>query len=292
MAKAPQAAPWTKLGLIAGAGDLPLRLAQHCQNSGIALHVSRITGVTDAAMKAFPGAESPLAAIGERIKALKADKVDALVFAGLVNRPDFSALKPDWRGAMALPGIIAEARKGDDALLRAILAEFEKDGFVVLAPDDVLVDLLAEEGLIAGPEPRDTDRADIDKALEISLETGRLDIGQGAIVCDGLVLAVEAQEGTDRMLARVAELSTDIRGTKDARRGVLCKRAKPQQERRIDLPTIGLRTIEGAARAGLAGIVVEAGGALIIDRPAVQAAASEAGLFVLGVRTDQAIPGS
>jgi UDP-2,3-diacylglucosamine hydrolase len=109
------------------------------------------------------------------------------------------------------------------------------------------------------------------------------------VVCHGLVLAVEAQEGTDRMLARICDLSTDIRGTKSDRRGVLVKRAKPQQERRVDLPTIGLRTIEGAARAGLVGVVVEAGGALILDKPSVIAACQEAGMFLLGVEVAKAL---
>jgi hypothetical protein len=103
-------------------------------------------------------------------------------------------------------------------------------------------------------------------------------------VAGGLVLAVEAQEGTDAMLLRVAGLPPAIRGSPDDRRGVLVKRAKPQQERRIDLPTIGVRTIEGAARAGLAGVAVEAGGALVVDRAAVAAAGDAAGVFVIGFR--------
>ena len=123
----------------------------------------------------------------------------------------------------------------------------------------------------------------MEKALHVTAQLGLLDVGQGAVVCDGLVLAVEAQEGTDRMLARVADLSTDIRGTKASRRGVLVKRAKPHQERRVDLPTIGMRTIEGAAKAGLAGVVVEAGGALIIDKPSVIAGCQEAGMFLIGI---------
>jgi hypothetical protein len=250
------------------------------------VHVSRIKGMCDPRLTLFPGSECALANFGERMKALKVDGVDALVFAGLVNRPDFSTLKPDLRGALALPRIMAEMRKGDDALLRAVLAEFEREGFAIVGTDEVLANLLAEVGLIAGAEPTETQLEDANKAMTIAADIGRLDIGQGAIVVDGLVLAVEAQEGTDRMLARVYDLSTHIRGTKAARRGVLAKRAKPDQERRVDLPTIGVKTVEGASKAGLAGIVVEAGGALIIDRNNVIAAAEEAGLFILGVQVD------
>ncbi|GBF59365.1 hypothetical protein PbB2_03061 [Candidatus Phycosocius bacilliformis] len=277
---------FSKLGIIAGAGDLPVLLAQHCRDSGMPVHVSRIKGMTDPRLALFPGSECALANFGERIKALKADGVDALVFAGLVNRPDFSTLKPDLRGALALPRIMSEMRKGDDALLRAVLAEFEREGFAIVGTDEVLADLLAEEGLLAGKAPTEAHMEDVRKAMTIAAEIGRLDIGQGAVVVDGLVLAVEAQEGTDRMLARVHDLSTHIRGTRVERRGVLAKRPKPVQERRVDLPTIGVKTVEGASRAGLAGIVVEAGGALVIDRNNVIAAAEEAGLFVLGVTLD------
>jgi UDP-2,3-diacylglucosamine hydrolase len=273
---------WTKLGLIAGSGDLPVRLAEHCRDSGLPLHVSRITGMSDPRLKSFQGSELAIAAIGDRIRVLKADGVDAVVFAGQVRRPDFSALKPDLRAAMLLPRLIAEARKGDDALLRAVLGEFEKDGLLIVGADEVLNDLLAPYGAIAAREPTEAEWRDLDVASYVAGEMGRMDIGQGAVVCEGLVLAVEAAEGTDAMLSRVAHLPKDIRGTPVARRGVLCKRAKPIQERRVDLPTVGLKTVDGAAKAGLAGIAIEAGGALIIDRAAVVAAADEAGLFVIG----------
>lgn len=272
-----------KLGLIAGAGDLPVLLAQHCRDAGIPLHVSRITGMSDPRLKGYAGSECPIASFGERMKALKADHVEEIVFAGLVSRPDLATLKPDWRGALALPRIMAEMGKGDDALLRAVLNEFERDGFKIIGADDVLSDLLAPIGILTGAAPTASQQEDIDTALRVVAQLGLLDIGQGAVVCDGLVLAVEAQEGTDRMLSRVAELSTDIRGTPANRRGVLLKRSKPQQERRVDLPTIGLRTIEGAAKAGLAGVVVEAGGALVIDKASVIAACEEVGMFLLGV---------
>lgn len=272
-----------KIGLIAGAGHLPVLLAQHCRDAGIPLHVSRITGMSDPRLKSYAGGECPIASFGERMKALKSDNVDTIVFAGLVARPDLQTLKPDWRGAMALPRIMAEMGKGDDALLRAVLNEFERDGFKIIGADEVLSDLLSPVGLMTGAAPSESQQSDIDVALYVSAQMGLMDIGQGAVVCNGLVLAVEAQEGTDRMLSRVSELSPDIRGTKERRCGVLVKRAKPQQERRVDLPTIGLRTIEGAAKAGLAGVVVEAGGALIIDKPSVIAACQEAGMFLLGV---------
>jgi DUF1009 family protein len=127
--------------------------------------------------------------------------------------------------------------------------------------------------------------ADVHRALDVARAIGRLDVGQGAVVCRGLVLAVEAQEGTDAMLARVADLPVALRGQPGASAGVLAKAPKPIQETRIDLPTIGPTTIHAVARAGLAGIVGEAGGLLVLDREAVIELADELGVFILGVES-------
>ena len=188
----------------------------------------------------------------------------------------------------AMPGAIAAARKGDDALLRYLIGEFEKEGFAVEGAHEVMDDLSLAAGLLGSVAPREADQGDIAKALEVARAVGLLDAGQAAVVCRGLVLAMEAAEGTDAMLARVAELPEALRGRPGAGVGVLAKAAKPIQETRVDLPTIGPATVEGAARAGLAGIVGEAGHLLVLDREAVIALADELGLFILGVGT----PGS
>jgi UDP-2,3-diacylglucosamine hydrolase len=279
---------WTKLGIIAGDGDLPVRLAEHCREAGIPVHVSRITGMSDARLAGWPGKEHAISSFAARIQSLKADGVDAIVFAGYVRRPDFATLKADLRDALVLPRIISAATKGDEALLRAVTDEFRRAGFAILAAEDILDSLLAPSGLLGIHAPDDVAAADIARATEVARQIGLMDIGQGAVVARGLVLAVEAQEGTDLMLARVAALPVALRGTSSARAGVLVKVPKPQQERQIDLPTIGLATIEGAARAGLAGIAVQAGAALVMDREAVVRAADEAGLFVLGMDTGDA----
>jgi DUF1009 family protein len=174
------------------------------------------------------------------------------------------------------------AKMGDDALLRSVMDVFVEAGFRIVGADDVLDDLRVGPGPLGAIAPGADHWSDIRRAAEVAKISGSLEIGQGAVVCAGLVLAVEAQEGTDRMLDRIPELIVEIRGTPEARRGVLVKAAKPQQERRIDLPTIGLTTVAGVARAGLAGIAVEAGAALVVDREAVAAAADAAGLFIVG----------
>jgi DUF1009 family protein len=220
------------------------------------------------------------------VKDLRQSDCDAVCFAGIVTRPDFSALKPDLKGMAFLPQALAAAARGDDALLRAIVGFFEKEGFTVIGANDIADELLVEPGLIGAIAPDETARSDAAKALHIAGVTGAEDIGQGAVVCNGLVLAVEAQEGTDQMLARVAGLPAELRGDALDRKGVLAKRPKPGQERRIDLPVIGVSTVEGAAKAGLAGIVIPAGGAMVLGRDAVGRAADAAGLAVWAVEMD------
>ncbi len=272
-----------KLGLIAGGGSLPAQLAEHCRRAGRDYFVIRLKGFADPAMAAHLGTEVGIAQLGKCFKLLRKEGCKAVCFAGTVTRPDFRKLVPDLRGVAALPAVIAAARKGDDALLRAVVAEFEKEGFAVEGAHEVEGGLTLPAGPLGRHAPEPGHQEDIARALEVAREIGRLDVGQGAVVCDGLVLAVEAQEGTDAMLRRVAELPEAIRGTPAAPRGVLAKAPKPIQETRIDLPTVGLATVQRAARAGLAGIVGEAGQVLVVDRDEVVRMADEMGLFIFGV---------
>ncbi|NBB17229.1 UDP-2,3-diacylglucosamine diphosphatase LpxI [Caulobacter sp. SLTY] len=272
-----------KLGLIAGAGGLPAEIADHCRKAGRPYFVVRLKGIADDATLGHPSEEVGLAELGKCFKVLRREGCQAVCFAGNVARPDFAALRPDMRGVAALPGIIAAARHGDDALLRRVLDEFAKEGFAIEGVHEAVGAMTLPLGLLGKHSPDAAHRGDIERALEVAREIGKLDVGQGAVVCDGLVLAVEAQEGTDSMLRRVADLPLAVRGEPGRSRGVLAKAPKPIQELRVDLPTIGVATMRGAAKAGLAGVVGEAGRLLIVDREAVIAAADEMGLFVLGV---------
>jgi len=274
----------SKLGLIAGGGGLPLALAEHCHRSGRPCFVIRLRSFAEPAMDAFPGEVAGIAEIGRIVKLARDAGCEALCFAGLVRRPDFTALKPDLRGLSWLPGAVLAARKGDEALLRFLMREFEKEGFVIEGAHEVMGELALPAGPLGRLAPQDHHSADIVKAIQVARAIGALDVGQAAVVCDGLVLAVEAQEGTDALLRRVAALPADLRGAPGRRKGVLAKIAKPIQEERVDLPTIGLATIEGADRAGLAGVVGITGKMLVVERAAVAAAADAAGLFVAGVQ--------
>lgn len=274
------------LGLIAGLGDLPVAIAENAVATGQGVHVLRLKGFEDPRLAHYPGSVVGLGEVGAVISRLREAGCQDLVFAGVVRRPNFSDLKLDLRGAALLPKVLSEARKGDDALLRVLVNEFEKSGFNVIGSEQAHASLLAPAGLIAGAAPSGSLLADLEIAARVAAASGALDIGQACVVCDGLVLAVEAQEGTDEMLRRCAALPETIRGTAKARRGVLVKRPKPVQERRIDLPTTGVSTVELAAAAGLAGIGVEAGGALMLNRPAMIQSAERCGLFLYGFSPD------
>jgi len=272
----------SKLGLIAGGGDLPLAIVRRLLAEGRPFHIIRLKGFADPALDRHPGQDSGMAEIGAILKSLQQNSCDAVCLAGNVSRPDFRDLKPDFKGALELPGIVQAATRGDDALLRRILSIFEAEGFAVEGADDILGGDTLPLGALGRHSPSADDRADLAKALHVAARAGELDIGQGAVVAGGLVLAVEAQEGTDAMLIRVADLPQALRGHASARRGVLAKAPKPIQDLRVDMPVIGARTVEGAAAAGLAGIAGLSGRLILIDRPAIVAAADRLGLFVWG----------
>lgn len=277
---------WSRLGLIAGGGELPVHVAEAAGRDGRLGCVVALKGFAQPERYASPVTVG-LGQLGAVLKALAAADCDAVCFAGIVPRPDFSSLKLDMKAMASLPKVLAAAPRGDDALLRAVVRIFEAEGLAVVGADEIASELAAREGLVGAIGPDDQGRMDALKALQIAAVIGAEDIGQGAVVADGLVLAVEAQEGTDAMLMRVAGLPQAVRGAGAAPRGVLAKRPKPGQERRVDLPVIGVSTVEGAARAGLAGIAVPVGGALVLGRDAVAAAADAAGLFVWGVSPEQ-----
>ncbi len=273
-------ARWRKLGIIAGAGVLPLRLAE-ADESVAAPFVVRLAGITDQNYSTLPNVECGLAEVGKIIRSLRDAACDAVTLAGVVRRPDFSLLKPDLRGAALLPRVIAAAAKGDGAMLDVLVETLEAEGFRVIGAEEVLADLAAPAGQLGAYSPSEQNWLDIRKAAAIIAALGPFDIGQAAVVASGHTLGLEAAEGTDCLLLRCRELPAAARGG-DKRNGVLVKCPKPSQERRVDLPTIGVETVKRAAAAGLSGIAIEAGGALLIDKEAIKREADALELFVYG----------
>jgi DUF1009 family protein len=270
------------IGLIAGGGSLPeyVRLAaKEKGNLGTVIALEPFAALTK-----FPNAERlHLGQFGKMVRRLKRSKCTHVCFAGIVKRPDFKRLKPDLKAMRHLPGTIRAAGQGDDALMRHVLGLFEQEGFEIISPQDVCADLMLSEGVIGQVPMSDAHRDDALQACKIATAIGGLDIGQGAVVARGVTLAVEAQEGTDAMLTRLLNLPPELRGTSDARVGVLAKLIKPMQDTRVDLPTIGPNTVRHALEAGLAGIVAEAEGAFVIDRDETIRLADEGGLFIAGL---------
>lgn len=268
------------LGIIAGGGELPLAIAESARDAGRDVFILALSGA-DEGLSRFPLENTGIGELGKSLSLLKKHGCEEVTFAGRVSRPEWSDLKLDARGALALPKVAAAALKGDDALMRAMLAIFEKEGFRVVGTADAAPDLIASAGIYGRHKPDPQAQADIAQARDVVRRMGELDIGQAAAVADGLVLAVEAAEGTDAMLERLPLLSKNLRGTPQKRRGVLVKAPKPGQERRVDLPVIGVRTIELASAGGLAGVAVEAGAALIMRKSRIVEAADRLGLFVM-----------
>lgn len=268
-----------KLGVIAGGGDLPLRLVEGARAAGRETYVLAIKNQADLELNGIPHDWVRLGAGGKALELLRAAGVQDVVFAGRITRPSLGALMPDGRTARFLAKLPGKAL-GDDGLLRAVVAEVEAEGFHVVGADDVLGGLLMEKGTLGRHAPDDAAWADIRHGIKIARAIGALDIGQAVVVQQGIVLGVEGVEGTDALIERCGGLRREGPG------GVLVKAKKPGQERRIDLPTIGPQTVTRAAAAGLRGIAVEADHALILDREAVIAEADRLGLFLVGFAAD------
>lgn len=278
----------TTLGIIAGGGDLPRAVAESARKDGRDVFVVSLTGDSNDWTAQFPRELVSLGEMGKALRALSAHNCHDVIFAGRVDRPRFADLRLDTKGAMVAPRIAAAALKGDDGLLRAVVDVFEREGHRVLNIAEAAPSLVVREGIIGRTRPSVEALQDIKKGFAVVARMGDLDIGQAVAVCDGLVLAVEAAEGTDAMLERVATLPERLRGTPNKRRGALVKAPKPIQDRKTDLPVIGIRTIANVAAAGLSGIALEADGALIVDRDDVVRAADTAGLFIAGVSSAKA----
>jgi DUF1009 family protein len=266
-----------RLGVVAGGGALPRRLVESCKAAGREVFVLALEGEADpTVVEGVPHAWSRLGAAGSALDALRANGVTELVLAGGVRRPSLSSLRPDWRAAKFFARVGYRAL-GDDGLLSAIVKELEREGFRIIGADQLLHAAGLQEGPLGRFSPDADAAADIARGIEIARALGALDIGQAVVVQQGLVLGVEAIEGTDALLRRCAGLRREGPG------GVLVKIEKPGQEGRVDRPTIGPQTVELAAEAGLRGLAAQAGATIVLDRDEMVRAADAAGLFVVGI---------
>lgn len=265
-----------RLGVIAGGGALPGLLADACAAAGTPVTMVGLEGQADESLRPRCALWARLGAAGAILGALKDSGARDLVLIGSVRRPSLAELRPDW-AALRILGRVGLGSGGDDALLRALRAALEDQGFTLHPVQAFLPCLLAPTGPLTRRAPDEAQSADIARGVEVARALGALDVGQAAVVQGGIVLGVEGAEGTAALIARCKGLAR--RGPS----GVLVKLAKPGQDRALDLPTIGLGTVASAVESGLSGIAVEAGGVLIADRNAATRAADDAGLFITGV---------
>ena len=266
------------LGILAGGGPFPGQVAEAAKAGGRDVFIIGFEDFAEpAVIGAYPHAMVRLGAAGRMLGLLRAKGCRDLVLVGPVRRPSLLDLRPDAEGARILARIGRSAFSGDDGLLAAVVRVLAEEGFRIVGAHEVLTSALGPSGQAGRIAPDLRALADIERGIQVVRALGAADVGQACVVQDGCVLAVEAIEGTDRMIARAAELRRPGPG------GVLVKLVKPGQDRRADLPTIGPRTVEAAAAAGLRGVAFEAGGTLVMDLGACVAAADAAGVFLLGV---------
>ncbi len=269
------------IGILAGNGSLPGEIARAITAGGGSVQIVAINADVDDDLSAFPIVHLGLGKIGAILKTFRDAGVQELIIVGGVSRPDLTKLRPDWGLFANLPEVVRLVFSGgDDGVLRIVVRFFEAKGFTVVSPADLVPSLAVGAGSLTAATPSPADVADILLGSSIVKALGAYDIGQAVIVRDGELLAIEAAEGTDRMLARVAASRNVIEREKP--RGVLVKRPKPGQEMRIDLPAIGPATVTRVAQAGLAGIAVLAGQSLAAQRLQLIANARAANVFVYG----------
>ncbi|MGO4562198.1 UDP-2,3-diacylglucosamine diphosphatase LpxI domain-containing protein [Rhizobiales bacterium 3FA27D7] len=274
-----------KVGIIAGGGRLPLDVADGLVAQGLAPFVLMVEGEASptGGLGRFEHEVLAIESLGSLVGILRRHGVTHVVLAGEIRRrPRLSAMRFNFGLLAVVPLVISALARGDDGLLKVVVRGLEARGFTVLGAHQIVPDLTTSEGSLTRTVPGKADWRDIEAAREAAVAIGALDIGQGAVAIGGRAIALEGIEGTDGLLERVKALRGHGR-LAGKTGGVLVKCAKPEQELRVDLPSIGLQTVEGAHAAGLAGIAVEAGRSLILDSAAVIARADALGLFVYGL---------
>ena len=267
-----------KLGLIAGGGMMPVEIIRHCNNTGREIFVVGLESFAhEEQLKEAPHIFAKIGEAGKILKAFKKNNVCEIVLAGGIKRPSFKEMIPDWEG-MKIAAKLAVKKMSDDKLFRAVMDEIESHGFKVVGIEEVVPEMMFSEGIYGKVKPSGEDMDDIRRGITVAKALGAVDVGQAVVVQEGMVLAVEAIEGTDMMLSRAATVK------KEGKAPVMVKVLKPGQDMRTDLPAMGLQTVEQLKKYGMGGIAVEAGGILLIEREAVIEMADREGIFIIGIK--------
>jgi UDP-2,3-diacylglucosamine hydrolase len=275
------------VAIVCGGGSLPVAVADALTKQGRGVVLFPLHGWADPALVArYPHHWIHIGQLGRFFRLARSEGCRDLILIGTLVRPPIRHLRLDLETVRVMPRIIRAYRGGDDHLLTGIGRILEDYGFRLVGAHEVAPEILAASGCLGRRAPLPRDKADIARALALLAAIGPFDVGQAAVVANGHVLAVEAAEGTDHMLAHIAQMRRAGRIRSAAGAGVLVKAPKPSQDRRFDLPTIGPSTIRHVAAAGLAGIAIAAGEVIVAQPAEVVALADKADLFVVGVPGD------
>jgi DUF1009 family protein len=273
-----------RVAVLAGRGEFPVRVAAAAAAQGASVYVAALSGAADPAdYAAYEAGEYRLGQLGRFLDEIKRRRIDEIVMVGALPRPSFGSLAPELSTLKYLPHFARAFQGGDDHLLRGVVTFFEGQGLRVLGPVDIAPDLVAPVGALGRHKPSAVAREAIATGFNLLAALSPFDMGQAAIVADHRVVAVEAAEGTDAMIERVAGLVQAGRLKLGKGDGVLVKAPKLGQDLRVDMPAIGPDTVARVAAAGLAGIAVKAGCVLIGDRERLPTLADASGLFIEGV---------
>lgn len=266
------------LGILAGSGALPLDIAATATAGGRAVHILALEGFADEGATHFPHERVNLGQVGRMLSSLRRAGCHDLVIAGALSRPNLLRLKLDMGALLRVPTLLSLTRGGDDSVLRRVVRFFESEGFNVKGVADVASHLIAPSGVLGCVQPSPEHLRTIANAAKVIAALGPFDVGQAVVACSTGIVAVEGVRGTDALLADVTQFGTGI-----SNGGILVKLAKPGQEMRVDLPTVGPGTVAGAMQAGLKGLAIGAGQTVIINRPDFVAHADAAELFITGI---------
>ena len=284
MSAAPAAGDKGPLAMLCGGGSLPLAVADKVTAGGRSVVLFPLRGAAEGiAVERFPHHWVHIGQIGKFLRLARAAGCQDVVLIGSLVRPSLWKVHLDFKGLTVLPRALAAYRGGDNHLLTSMGKVLEDEGLHLVGAHEVAPDILMPKGVLGRAQVSERDRADIALGLDYLHTAGKFDIGQAVVVAGRHVLAVEAAEGTDAMLMRVAEMRANGRVQAPHGTGTLVKAPKPAQDRRFDLPSIGPKTVESAARAGLAGIAVVAGSTIIAESEQLVAVADRANIFVIGV---------
>lgn len=266
-----------KLAIIAGDGDIPIKLVSECKKQKINYVLILIEGHGKDLKKLYkPDFIVTLSKIGKAIKFSKSVKVTDIIMVGGVKRPSFKEMIPDLWTAKFLTKIGSKI-SGDNSILSNLAKELEREGFNILSAEDILPNLICPKGVIGKFKPNGNNKKDIKMGFKIAKSIGECDIGQSLVIQNGLVLAVEAAEGTDSMILRAKSLKIEERG------GIFIKFLKPNQDSRLDRPVIGINTIKSVNNSGLDGLALEANSIFILNYNSVVEYADKNNLFIIGV---------